>query len=221
MILKNKIKIYISALTILLLFSLGIRSINADELMELKFNKNNIELAVGSSYQLKAIDREHAGSKIQWKSDNTDIVIVTPNGKLKAKKPGRAIITAKCQGQIKKCIVDVKIITIKKLEGSWEIDTDMTMKVNKTTMRTIYGSAFYQYGSEMEFKRNGKFNYYVGAGNGGDGTFRVKRNYIKYEISRYEDNCVEREIIKIKRFGSKKTRLLTKYGGYIIYWKKR
>ena len=86
MILKNKIKIYISALTILLLFSLGIRSINADELMELKLNKNNIELAVGSSYQLKAIDREHAGSKIQWKSDNTDIVIVTLNGKLKAKK---------------------------------------------------------------------------------------------------------------------------------------
>ena len=118
MILKNKIKIYISALTILLLFSLGIRSINADELMELKLNKNNIELAVGSSYQLKAIDREHAGSKIQWKSDNTDIVIVTLNGKLKAKKSGRAIITAKCQGQIKKCIVDVKIITIKKLEGS-------------------------------------------------------------------------------------------------------
>lgn len=39
MILKNKIKIYISALTILLLFSLGIRSINADELMELKLNK--------------------------------------------------------------------------------------------------------------------------------------------------------------------------------------
>ena len=63
---KNKIKIYISALTIILLFSLGIRSINADELMELKLNKNNIELAVGSSYQLKAIDRENAGSKIQW-----------------------------------------------------------------------------------------------------------------------------------------------------------
>lgn len=42
-------------------------------------------MAVGSLYQLKATVKA-SGSKIIWKSNNTDIVTVSTTGKLKAKK---------------------------------------------------------------------------------------------------------------------------------------
>ena len=97
----------------------------------------------------------------------------------------------------------------------------MTMKINKTSMRWIYGSAFSQYGSIMEFKRNGEFRFGVGAGNGGAGKFSIKNNYIKYRIIKYEDNAVEQKSIKVKKINSQNIRLIIKDGKYKIYWKKK
>lgn len=149
--LKGKVKIWITILVMSLFFFLGADTVSAKSLSGLKINRSNIEMAVGSLYQLKATVKA-SGSKIIWKSNNTDIVTVSTTGKLKAKKAGNAVITVKCRNEVKKCTVNVKIATIKQLEGYWEIDTDMTMKINKTSMRWIYGSAFSQYGSIMEFK---------------------------------------------------------------------
>lgn len=218
--LKGKVKMWITILVMSLFFFLGADTVSAKSLSGLKINRSNIEMAVGSLYQLKATVKA-SGSKIIWKSNNTDIVTVSTTGKLKAKKAGNAVITVKCRNEVKKCTVNVKIATIKQLEGYWEIDTDMTMKINKTSMRWIYGSAFSQYGSIMEFKRNGEFSYGVGAGNGGAGKFSIKNNYIKYRIIKYEDNAVEQKSIKVKKINSQNIRLIIKDGKYKIYWKKK
>lgn len=68
-----------------IVFFLGADTVSAKSLSGLKINRSNIEMAVGSLYQLKATVKA-SGSKIIWKSNNTDIVTVSTTGKLKAKK---------------------------------------------------------------------------------------------------------------------------------------
>ena len=93
------------------------------------------------------------------------------------------MITAKYGKKKLKCTVTVKkaktVINKSTLKGTWEVDVPMTVKVNKTSIRWIYGSAFY-YGNAMKFANNGSFLYYVGAGNGGKGSYKIGSNSITY-----------------------------------------
>ena len=45
--------------------------------------------------------------QITWKTSNKSVVSVSSNGKIRAKKAGQAIITAKANGKTKKCKVTV------------------------------------------------------------------------------------------------------------------
>lgn len=110
---------------------------------------------------------------------------------------------------------------IETIYGLGEVLKGVNEGIKTTSMRWIYGSAFSQYGSIMEFKRNGEFSYGVGAGNGGAGKFSIKNNYIKYRIIKYEDNAVEQKSIKVKKINSQNIRLIIKDGKYKIYWKKK
>lgn len=62
----------------------------------IQLNKTSLSLNWGSTYTLKAnISPSHASNKtIKWTSSQSDIVSVTSTGKITAKNPGIAIITA-------------------------------------------------------------------------------------------------------------------------------
>ena len=113
------------------------------------------------------------------------------------------------------CIRDRNKSTLK---GTWEVDVPMTVKVNKTSIRWIYGSAFY-YGNAMKFANNGSFLYYVGAGNGGKGSYKIGSNSITYSVRTYEEGSLEKGTIKVIK--GKNIRLMTRYDIYKIYWKKK
>ena len=184
-----------------------------------KLNKKSISLNVGKIYTLKASGTKE---KITWTSSKKSVATVSSKGVVKAKKKGTAVITAKYGKKKLKCTVTVKkaktVINKSTLKGTWEVDVPMTVKVNKTSIRWIYGSAFY-YGNAMKFANNGSFLYYVGAGNGGKGSYKIGSNSITYSVRTYEEGSLEKGTIKVIK--GKNIRLMTRYDIYKIYWKKK
>lgn len=69
-----------------------------------KLNETEITMKKGETFKLKV---SNAGKKITWKSSNSKVVSVK-NGKLTAKKKGKATISAKTSGKTLKCKVTVK-----------------------------------------------------------------------------------------------------------------
>lgn len=104
--------------------------------------------------------------------------------------------------------------------GKWKIDEVLTTKVNGTSMRNLFGSA-YAYGNGMEISSDSSFSYYVAAGNGGDGTWKIKASNLYYEIIRYEDQTKEKGKIRISQGSDGQLRLIMSfYGEFDVYWKK-
>ena len=69
-----------------------------------KLNETEITMKKGDTFKLKVTN---AGKKVTWKSSNSAIVSVK-NGKLTAKKKGKATITAKTNGATLKCKITVE-----------------------------------------------------------------------------------------------------------------
>ena len=63
-----------------------------------------LTLTVGKS---KKLTIRRTSKKVSWKSSNPNLVIVTQNGKIKAKKAGKATITAKIKNKKYRCRVTV------------------------------------------------------------------------------------------------------------------
>ena len=72
-----------------------------------KLNETEITMKKGDTFKLKVTN---AGKKVTWKSSDSTIVSVK-DGKLTAKKKGKATITAKTNGSTLKCKVTVKTTT--------------------------------------------------------------------------------------------------------------
>ena len=184
-----------------------------------KLNKKSVSLNVGKTYTLKATGTK---GKITWTSSNKSVATVSSKGAVKAKKKGTAVITVKYGKKKLKCTVTVKkaktVINKSTLKGTWEVDVPMTVKVNKTSIRWIYGSAFY-YGNAMKYANNGSFLYYVGAGNGGKGSYKIGSNSITYSVRTYEEGSLEKGTIKVIK--GKNIRVMTRYDIYKFYWKKK
>ena len=74
-----------------------------------KLSKTKITMTVGQSKKLKVkgISKKRA-KRIKWKSSKKKVVTVTKTGKLKARKAGKATITAKVGKKKLKCKVTVK-----------------------------------------------------------------------------------------------------------------
>ena len=74
-----------------------------------KLSKTKITMTVGQSKKLKVkgISKKRA-KRIKWKSSKKKVVTVTKTGKLKARKAGKAVITAKVGKKKLKCKVTVK-----------------------------------------------------------------------------------------------------------------
>ena len=63
-------------------------------------SKKKLNMAVGDTFQLKV---KGTTKKVKWRSSKSSVVSVTSNGTLKAKKYGKAVITAKVGKQSYKC----------------------------------------------------------------------------------------------------------------------
>lgn len=68
-------------------------------------NKNVLELKAGGSYDL---DIMGTGAFASWRSNNNKVASVNMFGKVKAKRKGKAVITAAVKGRSLKCTVYVK-----------------------------------------------------------------------------------------------------------------
>lgn len=196
---------------------LSINIVHADGL---KLNKSKVQLLVGEKATIKVISEN---SNVKWSSSNPQIVSVTAKGKnglLKARKSGKVTITAKYKGKKAKCTVTVKrpVINKNSIKGTWEIDTQTTMAKNGTSMFRIYGTGF-KYGNAMNFESNGKFSYYAGIGNGGEGKYQIGSKDITYQVICYEDKSLEKGHLSISKENG--LRLVMKYGTNWIYWKKK
>lgn len=64
----------------------------------IKISKTKISLEKGQKKKLKASTANAAGKKIVWKSSNKKVATVNKNGKVKARKKGKATITATIKG---------------------------------------------------------------------------------------------------------------------------
>ena len=118
-------------IVILSCFILILSSVNVVYAGSFRLNKSKIQLYVSGT------------SNVKWSSSNPKIASVPARGKkvtVTAKKAGRTVITANYKGKKVRCAVTVSKTVISKnaIKSSWEIDTDMTMNVNKTTMRYIW-----------------------------------------------------------------------------------
>ena len=74
-----------------------------------KLNKSAIKLQMNKIYKLKIKKKTYGDRVLYWKSSNKKIIIVDKNGKIKAKKKGKATITVKMESGVKAtCKVTVK-----------------------------------------------------------------------------------------------------------------
>lgn len=100
---KKTRKVFVVAVMVLMAFvscinvSAGTKS--GSKKYELKLNKTIFTMKKGKSVKLKAaLNKAAKGKKVEWASSSKKIAEVKPNGKVTAKKKGKATITAKIKG---------------------------------------------------------------------------------------------------------------------------
>ncbi len=82
---------------------------------QISLNKKKASLTVGKTIQLNV---KGAKAKIKWSSSNKKVATVSTKGKVKGKKPGQAVITAKIGKNILSCKITVKKKTKAKTKGA-------------------------------------------------------------------------------------------------------
>ena len=106
-----------------------------------KLSKTKITMTVGQSKKLKVkgISKKRA-KRIKWKSSKKKVVTVTKTGKLKARKAGKAVITAKVGKKKLKCKVTVKKKRKKSTKKKKSKSSSKKMWLSKTNVTLQAGS---------------------------------------------------------------------------------
>lgn len=106
-----------------------------------KLSKTKITMTVGQSKKLKVkgISKKRA-KRIKWKSSKKKVVTVTKTGKLKARKAGKATITAKVGKKKLKCKVTVKKKRKKSTKKKESNSSSKKMWLSKTSVTLQAGS---------------------------------------------------------------------------------
>ena len=121
---KNIMRTSAAALAFCMLAT-AVPATNVDAKAKPKLNKKKITLTVGEKVKLKV---KNAGKKkVKWKTSSKKVAKVNKKGVVKAKKVGKATITAKVGKKSFKCKV-----TVKKAKGS-------AAKKNNAVKRTTVG----------------------------------------------------------------------------------
>lgn len=106
-----------------------------------KLSKTKITMTVGQSKKLKVkgISKKRA-KRIKWKSSKKKVVTVTKTGKIKARKAGKAVITAKVGKKKLKCKVVVKRKRKKARKKKESNSSSKKMWLSKTSVTLQAGS---------------------------------------------------------------------------------
>lgn len=106
-----------------------------------KLSKTKITMTVGQSKKLKVkgISKKRA-KRIKWKSSKKKVVTVTKTGKIKARKAGKAVITAKVGKKKLKCKVTVKKKRKKSTKKKKSNSSSKKMWLSKTNVTLQAGS---------------------------------------------------------------------------------
>ena len=115
-------------------------------------NAKKKEIPIGTSFKLKV--KNYTG-KASFKSSNPKIAKVSANGKITAKKPGKATITAKVNGKTFKCKVTSKValkITYK-FKKRIKINVGQNKKIRKLYKYTTNLATLKKYISVKKYKK--------------------------------------------------------------------
>ncbi len=106
-----------------------------------KLSKTKVTMTVGQSKKLtvKGISKKQA-KRIKWKSSSKKVVTVTKTGKIKARKAGKATITAKVGKKKLKCKVTVKKKNKKSTKKKESNSSSKKMWLSKTNVTLKVGS---------------------------------------------------------------------------------
>ena len=118
----------------------------------LMLNAKKKEIPIGTSFKLKV--KNYTG-KASFKSSNPKIAKVSANGKITAKKPGKATITAKVNGKVFKCKVTSKValkITYK-FKKRIKINVGQNKKIRKLYKYTTNLATLKKYVSAKKYKK--------------------------------------------------------------------
>lgn len=103
-----------------------------------KLSATSATLSLGKTKQLSVI----GGTKnVKWKSSATSVATVSSSGKVTAKKPGTATITATVDGLKLTCKVKVKAPTLNVSKKSLVERQTYTLKVNGSTGKKVWKSS--------------------------------------------------------------------------------
>ena len=102
--------------------------------------------------------------------------------------------------------------------GNWTIDAEATNVNNENSLRTEFGSGISS-GDDITFNEDGSFSWYVGIGNGGEGTYVNENGTISGTYTSYEDGS-QRNIDMIIS-GDEIIMNIWGDDSYHVYWKKR
>ena len=107
-----------------------VQSVNAAA--KTKISKTKLTMTVGQTKHLTVKTGTKKEKKVKWSTSKKKIATVTSGGKVKAKKAGKATITAKLRGKKYTCKVTVKNV-VKEAPASEEQVTTQTTETTATT----------------------------------------------------------------------------------------
>ncbi|MBR0427544.1 MAG: Ig-like domain-containing protein [Clostridia bacterium] len=139
---------------------------------KVSLNKTRKTLYAGDTYKLKI---EGTSKKVKWSSSNKKIATVNSKGKVKAKKDGKVVITAKVSGKNYKCTIKVKKNYIK--AGKYKL----TFGKYKSTL-----PKYDICGGTYTINGNGTYSY-VNTWKDYSGKKSTKKHSGKYKIEYYKD----------------------------------
>lgn len=102
---KKNISVVVFLLTALLLLNGLFPIVQQVQAAAVKLNRTSAELWIGESLQLKV---QGTNKTVKWSSDQSSVASVSSKGKVKAKKSGNAVITAKAGTKKYKCRITVR-----------------------------------------------------------------------------------------------------------------
>ena len=91
-----------------------------------KINKSRVSLLSGQTLQLELLGTD---SNTKWVSSKNSVATVSSSGKVKAKKYGSAIITAKAGNKKYTCKVTVETPKLNKKNVTLKVGENITLKV--------------------------------------------------------------------------------------------
>ncbi|MBQ7202585.1 MAG: Ig-like domain-containing protein [Eubacterium sp.] len=161
----------------------------------IKLNKKKATLIKGKTVKLKV---KGTKKKVKWTSSNKKVATVTKKGLVKAKKKGKATITAKVAGKKLKCKITVETPKISATKTSIVIFKTKTIKMSGTTQTVKWSTSNSKVAA---IKKNGKYGVKITAKKVGTATVTAKVGGKKYTCKvTVADTKKGQKMTKLKNF---------------------